>query len=252
MRWCRDRSPRVQVRRSRVLVATAPSPSASRPARPVRSGSSTSTTQPCGAGASPRARRSPPRFTSTPVTPGTPAARRLGRHLVGRRALPDAAEIDRHAEREPYRPHEIVELDVTTPRCGPGSGRPVVATGAGDRVEVAVVAGGLERGEHGGVVPTTGVVPGIDRACEQRERALRHHDGRARRVVELAQLARRTEPRPARLQHLQRVGGERTQSSPSRRRRRRPPAPPRRCPWPGSERATRVLHRSRAQQYETP
>ena len=58
------------------------------------------------------------------------------------------------------------------PGAVPGPRRPVVATGAGDRVEVAVVAGGLERGEHGGVVPTTGVVPGIDRARASNENVL--------------------------------------------------------------------------------
>ena len=47
--------------------------------RPVPSGSSTSTTQPCGSGASPRARRSPPRLTSTPRTPAYPGAEQLGR-----------------------------------------------------------------------------------------------------------------------------------------------------------------------------
>ena len=143
------------------------------PVRPVPSGSSTSTTQPCGGGASPRARRSPPRFTSTPVTPGSPASRSSRRHLVGRRALADAAEVERHAGREAHRPHEVVELDVAAARGGRGvPSRRVVLAGAGDRVEVAVVAGGLERGEHGRVVATAGVAPRVDRARDERERAL--------------------------------------------------------------------------------
>ena len=157
------------------------------------SGSSTSTTQPCGAGASP-ARGGRRR--------GSPARRaRRGSRPRGGRPTP----------RRPPRPSDATEIDRTpggsrtadtswssSSRRSPVRSRSVgvVATGAGDRVEVAVVAGGLERGEHRRVVAATGVVPGVDRAREQPERALRQHDGRPARFVELAELARRTEPRP--------------------------------------------------------
>ena len=132
-----------------------------------------------------------------------------GRHLVGRRALADPTEIERDPDREAHRRHQRVELDVAAARHVDMCTRR--DTDARDRVEVAVVAGGFERGEHRRVVATSGVARRVDRPCDQREGARRDHHRRARRVVETTQLARRPEARPARFAHFERVGRERAE-----------------------------------------
>ena len=241
MRWCSARSPRVHARRSRVLVAIAPSREREQPGAPGG---------------------------ERVVDLDHPAVRR--RRVAARPEV--AAQVHQHAAHARQRRPRAARADTSSaaaplpmpPRSSatPGGSRTAdtrcrarrrrsPARRARRRVGVGRRRRGRPRRSRGrSPRPRARRAPSgrSDRRCRatRRPRARssanvlgRHDDRRARGVVEPAQLARRPEPRPPRLAHLERVGRQRAERRSSRRRRRRPRAPRRRCPSPGSAPAAR-------------